>query len=199
MRKWSYSGNFSADTPLFIGLIIADIQVNNSSLNILLRTNNTMPVTIKFINSKINYTGDCHVCWDSKRWSAKTRSPNRYWIRNTRDTYMPFSAQLMIQLGCYTEVTVVADPPSGFPKYIYNITPFEAIKTTDGPPSIYTGTLLQHYKSVTFFSITFSKKCTIACTDVIGYITKISAPSTRTVRGKDTPSVLREVLIKDIT
>lgn len=69
----------------------------------------------------------------------------KFQVRNARPTYMPFPAQLMVQLGCYTEVTVVPDPPNGFPKYIYNITPFQAIKVTDGPPSLYTGSLLQPY------------------------------------------------------
>lgn len=48
-------------------------------------------------------------------------------VRVSNTNYVPFAKRFMIEFTSFTTVTPLQDPPSTFPAYIYNITPFSNI------------------------------------------------------------------------
>lgn len=71
---------------------------------------------------------------------GKVYEINNFQVKNARFTYMPFEADLMIQIGYYTQIKTIREPIGAFPEYAYTITPFDKIKPSEGPPPTYIGT-----------------------------------------------------------
>lgn len=71
--------------------------------------------------------------------TEKTYTLSRFQVKNARLTYMPFEANLMIEIGAYTLIQVVANPAPTFPKYIYKLTQFSELKPLQGSTKTYIG------------------------------------------------------------
>lgn len=70
---------------------------------------------------------------------GNTYKVTRFQVKNARPTYMPFQADLMIEIGGYTLMDPVTNPPNTFPKYAYKLTNFSDLKQLQGLTSTYTG------------------------------------------------------------
>lgn len=52
----------------------------------------------------------------------------KFVVENSRRTYRAVDRDLMIEIAEHTSAEVVTNPPRTIPEYIYNITPFSAIR-----------------------------------------------------------------------
>lgn len=64
---------------------------------------------------------------------------SRFQVKNARATYMPFEANLMIEIGAYTLINPVTNPPTTFPEIVYRLTKFSDLKPLQGSTKTYIG------------------------------------------------------------
>lgn len=60
-------------------------------------------------------------------------------VRTAKPKYMPFDAELMLQLTSFTTITPSNVSAAKFPRLVYNITPLDAIVTSGDAASRYVG------------------------------------------------------------
>lgn len=130
----------------------------------------------------------------------KTYKLSRFQVKNARPTYRPFEANLMIEIGGYTLIDVVPNPPDTFPKYVYKLTDFSDIKPLQGSNKTYIGNVYFHSSVVHMFTyiLLLMQFSWSLHTDVIGYISRVGSTTTKPRKAKDTVATLREVVIKDM-
>lgn len=75
-------------------------------------------------------------------------------VRISKTNYVPFDAELMIQMTSFTTITPSKVSVNAFPKLIYNMTPFNDIRTTGDSANKYIG--LFCYPSETLQLLTYS-------------------------------------------
>jgi len=63
----------------------------------------------------------------------------RFNVRTSKMNYMPFDAELMLEITSFTTITPSNISMNAFPTLIYNITPLNEIKTTGQACSKYIG------------------------------------------------------------
>jgi hypothetical protein len=83
----------------------------------------------------------------------------KFTVRVSKTSYVPFDADLMLQLTSFTTTTPSKVPADAFPKLIYNITPLKNIKTTGEAATKYIGSssyFLAHSLSIAIQSNVFS-------------------------------------------
>jgi replication factor A1 len=66
----------------------------------------------------------------------------KFYVRISKAKYVPFDAELMLQLTSFTTITPSKISVTMFPKFIYNITPLNEITTTGEAASRYIGLCL---------------------------------------------------------
>lgn len=125
---------------------------------------------------------------------GKVYEINNFQVKNARPTYMLFGANLMIEIGYYAEIKTIRDPIGVFPEYIYNITPFDRIKPSEGPPATYIGNSCAAIFFINFqYYLHYTHSAFLV--DIIGYIAKIDTPTEKIIKGRNTASTLREIII----
>jgi hypothetical protein len=67
----------------------------------------------------------------------------KFFVRASKQTYVPFEKQYMIEFTSFTTVVPVRNPAATFPEYIYNITPYSKINPVYPASTKYIGTLIR--------------------------------------------------------
>ncbi|KAG0526658.1 hypothetical protein BDA96_06G164600 [Sorghum bicolor] len=152
LRKWIYDGNKPGGPILYIGLVLADEEGK--------------AIYAQIPESEVERKG-------SQLSLDRVYTIRRFNVRTSKMNYMPFDAELMLEITSFTTITPSNISMNAFPTLIYNITPLNEIKTTGQACSKYI--------------------------DVIGIVTSVDLPKTACPRGKEHVSILKEVVIKDLS
>lgn len=155
MRKWKYFGTYDVDKPVFIGLVLVDIKVHAHYLYIsqIIYTYiaHICSFDIEYILDLLNLLIQGGAMYaEIPKAEVETKGNaldldkvyeiSKFQVKKARSMYMPFQADLMIEISQYTVISVVNDPAPTFPAYIYNITPFNEINALEGSTRKYIGT-----------------------------------------------------------
>jgi hypothetical protein len=79
---------------------------------------------------------------------------SRFKVTNAKTFYRPVAGELMIRFTCYKKIAPATNPPSTFPKYIYQLTPFDPIDSFVNDSKDFVGKKLlsTHILVLLFFS-----------------------------------------------
>lgn len=66
----------------------------------------------------------------------------KFFVKASKQTYVPFQKQYMIEFTSFTTIVPVRNPPTTFPEYVYNVTPFSQINATYPASTVYIGTVI---------------------------------------------------------
>lgn len=75
-------------------------------------------------------------------------SISKFRVINTKPSYKPFDAELMIEFTDFTSITLATNPPKTFLAYVYSLTPFERIVPAPGSISKFIGNFLRSHTIV---------------------------------------------------
>ncbi|RLM80321.1 hypothetical protein C2845_PM12G19160 [Panicum miliaceum] len=97
---------------------------------------------------------------------------SRFKVANLKNSYRPVHASYMIEITCFTRINVAKDPPSTFPKYVYNLIEFDDLYNLVGDQ--------------TYFL------------DVLGVIIEVNQPEWRHLSNQPNPALTRNLIIRNI-
>ncbi|XP_021317471.1 replication protein A 70 kDa DNA-binding subunit B-like isoform X1 [Sorghum bicolor] len=152
MRKWSYDGNEPGGPIRYIGLVLADEKGNSIYGHIIERDVQTK-------GSLLEVDSTYHI--------------TKFYVKTSKQTYVPFDKELMIEFTSFTNISVMKNPPNGFPQYVYTITPYSQINPV--------------YPSSTKYI------------DILGIITSVENVVHQRIRNKEKVVPMREILIKNLS
>lgn len=152
MRKWLYDATESGGSASYIGLVLADEKGNYIYGHIVER--------------------DIHTKGPLLELDA-TYVIKKFFVRASKQTYVPFEKQYMIEFTSFTTVVPVRNPAATVPEYIYNITPYSKINPV--------------YPASTKYI------------DVLGIITSVDNAVDRPLRTREKVLPMREIIIKDLS
>ncbi|RLN18739.1 hypothetical protein C2845_PM02G01820 [Panicum miliaceum] len=150
-RKWEYRGPTDSGPVQHVDLVLADEKGNT--------------IYVEIAHTQI----DKH---------ASTIQENgiyvisRFKIANLKNSYRPVHASYMIEITCFTRINVAKDPPSTFPKYIYNLIEFDDLYNLVGDQ--------------TYFL------------DALGVIIEVNQPEWRHLSNQPNPALTRNLIIQSI-
>ncbi|RLN25325.1 replication protein A 70 kDa DNA-binding subunit-like [Panicum miliaceum] len=150
-RKWEYRGPTDDGPVQHVDLVLADEKGNTIYAEI-------PPTQIDKHASTIQENG-IYVM-------------SRFKVANLKNSYRPVHASYMIELTCFTKINIAKDPPSTFPKYMYNLVEFDDLYNFVGDQ--------------TYFL------------DVLGVIIEVNQPEWRPLSNQPKPALTRNLIIRNI-
>ncbi|RLN29611.1 hypothetical protein C2845_PM05G33090 [Panicum miliaceum] len=117
-RKWEYRGPADDGQVMHIDLVIADQEGNAMYAEI---------------------PHDVIDNFDAQIQEGEIYVISRFRVTNAKNYFRAVEGRYMIEFTYHTRVAVARDPPIGFPKYVYNLTPFHHLPDLVGDSSRFLG------------------------------------------------------------